>query len=464
MLGSGGVAIGLPFLEYFGGTASAAPGDGPKRLLVFYNSQGTILDEWRPSGTGANFELSTILQPLSQLNPATGEPFQNDIVVCSGLDNEVTQLNYVSSGHFSASRALLTCQPLTVNLNEDGSLIPEAERPFNEEYTFHAAGPSIEQVIAQRMAAPTAFSSADFLIGTRQEANYNQAFYAGADDPIQGQERPSDAFDRLFGEFDVEQPTALQRIRSARGSVLDAVGDSFSSLNGRLGGEDRQRLEAHAEKIRTLENRISGGDPLAACVPPESVDPAGFDPANDAFDHIIAPQMIDLAVMALACDLTRVSTIQFARWSGTTFPWLGVDIPGPFAGWHGMVHDGAQTASRPHMITAYRWYTEMFTYLLDAMASVPEGDGTMLDNSLVLWVNEFGDGSSHQTADLPIVMAGGLGGCVQTGQHLQFEQRTMNDLCTTVLQLFGYQDECFGYDTVINGRPTCTGPLPGIIA
>ena len=466
--GAGGVAVGLPLLESLSGTAIARPdGGGPRRIISFYHPQGMIMNAWRPSTTGAGFDLPEILEPLSAVNPATGNPLRDDILVISGLDNPITNLNNNAGGHFSGSRTLFTSMPLADNLAPDGTLLPEAQHVMNEDYTHEAGGPSIEQVVASRVGADTMYRSVDFAIGNREFARHMQAFYGGSDDPIEPEDDPTAAFDRLFADLDVDDPTPLQRIRAARGSVLDTVGESFTQLQARVGAADRQRLEEHLDRVRQLEMQVGGGIALPACGTPEIGGFGVYDPTSnsDAGSDVVAPQMIDMAVMALACDLTRTATIQFSMWHDPRFEWLGANIPGQWEGWHGMIHEGRETADgRPAMIAAMRWYTEMFAHLLQQLASVPEGDGTMLDNTLVVWMSEFGDGQAHATNDLPVILAGSACGRVNTGLHIDHTGRTTGDLHTTILHAFGGDDPTFGYVGETWSGPTVSGPLDGVLA
>ncbi len=460
--------LGLPMLEMFcPGMASAGPaGPGPRRMISFFHPQGMIMDAWRPTGVGRDYGLSEILQPLSAINPATGNPLQEDVVVISGLHNRAVQLNAHAGGHRSAASSLFTCQPLTANVAPDGTLLPEDQQTDNENHTEHAAGPSIEQVVAQRVGADTPYRSLDLSIGSRQEVTYNQAFYAGQDDPVGPEDHPQQVFDRLFSDLDVQDPTPLSRLRAARGSVLDTVSESFNQLHNRLGAADRQRLEAHADKIRQLETQLGGGIPLPSCDTPTLGPLGGYDPASnsDLGSDVVAPQMIDLAVMALACDLTRVASIQFAIGHSPQFEWLGQNIPGNFTGWHEMIHIGRDTPDgRPAMIAAMRWYTEMFVYLLQQLASIPEGDGTMLDNTLVLWLSEFGDGDGHNSRNLPAIIGGNVCGQIDSGQHLDHTDRSIGDLNTTILHAMGYDDPTFGFVHDVWDGPTVSGPLPGVL-
>lgn len=456
--GAGGLTVGLPLLELGSGSALAQSTPVfPKRFIVFMHPQGMIMDAWRPTGSGTNFTLSEILTPLA--------PHQSNLVVLNGLDNAIRALNQLSNGHNSSARTLLTCMPFMANMNPDGSVKPRGEQVDNG----NAAGPSIDQVIASRVGVTTQLRSLDLGIGGSRVGE-NQLFFAGPDDPVTLDGDPRNVWNRLFANYTPPSsgggptpppPTPLERLQAKRGSVLDAVYASFQQVRGRVGATDRERLDAHAEKIREIESRLQTTpmpppQQTSACaVPTLGQQPAGYD-ASFLYDHYNGPNMIDQLVMAMACDMTRVGTLQFTMYHRPTFPWLGEPIPGTWLNWHAMIHEARNTSSRPTMIRAMQWYTEMFAYLLQAMKNVPEGAGTMLDNSLVLWVSDFGEGAIHRTTDLPIVLAGGLAGALQTGRFLDFQGRTTGDLFTSILNMFGYPDTSFGLPGY------STGPLPGL--
>jgi hypothetical protein len=447
--GAGGVMVGLPYLDFFAGRARAQSA-APMRLVVMMHGQGMLMDRWTPSSTGAGFTLTETLQPLAA--------HRDKLLVLSGIDNAVRNELQEGNGHNTAGRSLMTCWGFAGSTNADGTIKPAGEQVENGP----SFGPSVEQVLAERLAGSTRFNRFDVAIGGNGVGE-NQLFWAENQVPIQAEADPVAAYARLTNEIAPSAATAqsfADRLRSRRTSVLDSVLGSFDRLSSQVGADDRARLEAHATQLRALENRLVVG-PSAGCMPQAPQLPAGYDFERAGDDYLSATAQIDNLVLALSCDLARVGTVQFTDYHGPTFPWLDVDVPGPWANWHEMIHSGMEdAASRATMIKVQQWYASQFAYLLDRMDAVVEADGnTLLDNSLVMWITEFGDASSHSTGNLPIVLAGGLGGRVQMGRHLNFNNRTTGDLFTTFLQLFGYDDSSFGMLRRANGNPLVTGAI-----
>lgn len=458
--GAGGVAVGLPFLPSLSGRARANCDAGVRRLVVIHQQQGMIMEEWRPSGVGSSFELSPILAPLAA--------HQEDIVVVSGLDNPVPEMTDNQGGHNGANKSILTGMPLSENMTEEGDFAPL--ETLDVEYGA-AGGPSIDQVIARRLGAATAYESLGLAIGGTQQLTTAGAFYAERDDWLGMDADPRAVFDRLFSDLEAPpDPTAAQRLRAARGSVLDSVAGQYSSVASRASSADRIALEAHATRIRELELRLgSGGGAGVGCSQPQYSFPSNYDPNHSNFDDVSGRAQIDNAVMALACDLTRVTSLQFAESSDNRFPWLSQEFAYSqhgFTTWHeafhiqpeGTVSGRDHEVVRPAMIEAMQWYAQMFAYLVQRLAETPDGDGSLLDSTLVLWTCEFGDGRAHWSNDVPVVLAGNLCGVVETGRHLDYTGRSTNDLLVSVLNAFGYDDQSFGWPGL------SSGPLPGLVS
>ncbi len=455
--GAGGLAVGLPFLPSISETARAGGGDSPQRLILLFQPQGMIMDEWHPTGTGSNFELSPILSGLA--------PIREHVNIISGLDNRVPMMAPFQYGHPGASKAIWTGMPMGFSLTPDGQINDSVPEPENV-WSMGAGGPSVDQVIAQRMAAPTPYASLGLSIGTTSYLEAAASYHSGFEEMVGLEPDPRIAYDRLFEGFDPGTPSALQRLRAARGSVLDAVAESYASTTARASALDRERLEAHAEKIRELELRFSNGAGGGqGCALPQFSLPGNYDPEHSDFDDVGSIAQIENAVMALACDMTRVVSIQYTHGHDNRFPWLG--HPFPFElwdGWHGIFHitPGGPTGRedpvvRAAMIDAMQWYANNFVHLVQRLAETPDGDGTLLDSTLVVWACELGDGDGHGSNNIPIVTAGNMCGTIETGRHLQFPGRSTNDLLVSILNAFGHEDTSFGL------AEACDGALPGFV-
>lgn len=452
--GAGGIGIGLPMLPSLMRSAKADCSLGIKRLIVMHQPQGMIMEEWHPTGTGSDFELSPILSPL--------EPIKDDIVVVSGLDSQVNGLFPNQSGHFGANKSLWTGMPCSPNLDGDGNPLPEAQRPGLIDHPDFAGGPSLDQVIATRLRAPTPYRSLGLTIGQSYDYEVYAAFHAARDEPLSMEGDPRATFERLFADFEPGEPSPMQRLRAARGSVLDSVADSYEAVAGRASARDRQRLEAHAAKIRELELRLGnapgGGQ---GCALPEFSLPEDYDPNNGDQLDLGAIAQVENAVMALACDMTRVVSIQHI--GGDRYPWLGHPLPFHFEGYHGIFHIDPPNSGRDipeiraAMLDVMRWYADTFRHLVQRLAETPDGNGSLLDSTLVVWTSEFGDGQGHATNDIPVVMAGNLCGALQTGRHVEHYGRSTNDLLVSILNAFDFEDESFGLPDV------CDGALPGLV-
>jgi len=447
LLSRGGAMVALPFLSQFAARrAHAARPIRPKRLVVVHSHQGMVLNQWMPTGSGTSFTLSPILQPLS--------PFQDQLVVISGLDNAIPSFNSSGNGHQNADSSVLTCQPFQTQ--GAATLVPN--------------GPSVEHVLAQRISHTRPFLRLDFGIG---QGNWDgqepsAVMWAGAGDPVTCTTDPARMLTAVFGTGGGSED-ALARLRARRGSVLDLVKQNFSHLRRQLDADDRARLDAHSDKIRELEQRV-----LAApntCARPVLSPPGGYDHVFD--DDVSAPLQIELLVQALACGQTNVATLSFMSGHDPTFPWLNVNggpvVPtGRYDNWHAMIHEGRE---EPGLVTGFTWYASQVAALLQRMAVVLDQDGdNLLESSLVLWTTEFGNGAGHNTYKLPIVLAGHLGQGIPMGRHLDFmvgttednwtsSDNTTNQLFVSLLRAFGGTDTNFGHTHV--SLPD--GPLPGLL-
>ncbi|HVR02788.1 MAG TPA: DUF1552 domain-containing protein [Polyangia bacterium] len=444
--GAGGIAIGLPFLEIMSppGRARAAASAAPKRYINFFSPNGTIYPAWLPTaGTSpSSFTLSRILAPLA--------PNQKDIVVLDGMTN-VAAKNGPGDDHMRGMGSMLTGIELVPGSTVGGSGTPAGL----------AGGISVDQAIANQIGKTTKFKSLELGVQTGSAGTvWGYTSYTAASQPLPPNNDPVAVFTRVFSDSQIGpvDNSAMLRLIAERKSVLDAVIANYAQLGPKLGAFDKSKLDAHLANVRDLETRLSAvGVTGAGCMKPAM--PAGNFKGNASFPAVGKAQM-DLLVMAMACDLTRVGTIQWEMSVGQAqFTWVDPTIN---RGHHDMSHDGDSNADTMEKLTKINlWYAQQFNYLLTALAAVPEptanGMGTMLDNTVVVWCNELSKGNAHSHAPQPFVLAGGAGGALQTGRFMQFASSTPhNNLLVSLINMMG------GTATTFGNPMYCTGPLSGL--
>jgi hypothetical protein len=449
--GAGSVAISLPLLEIMGcssrtgrsidvggtGEARAAATGFPARLVVMFSANGTIGERWRPSGGELDFVLSPILAPLA--------PHREQLLILDGLDL-LSARHGPGDAHQKGMGQLLSgieLQPGTQFVGNGGEL------------AGWGGGITIDQLIAGAIGASTKFKSLELAVQPFAATVWSRLSYAGPGQPIPPEDDPAKAFTRLFGELGAD-PFGLERQRFLRHSILDAVGDDYARLATRVGQEDRIKIDAHLAAIRDIEARLDTGGQLggACAVPPV---PGALDlNANDSYPAIGKLQT-DLLVMALTCDLTRVASLQWSTSvSNRVFTWLASPAS---EGHHDLSHRGDSDVAAIDFLTAINtWYAQRLADLCTAMKAVPEGDGTLLDHTTILWCNELGRGNNHSLDDAPFVLAGGACGALRTGRYLRYDgDRPHNDLLVSLAQTMGLTDV-----TTFGNPAYCTGPLPDL--
>lgn len=446
--GTGSFALGLPFLDAMGGCSRgpdpltskhAQNAEGfPKRFIVMFSANGTVRENWTPTATGGGgFELSTILAPL--------EAYKQNLVVIDGVDM-LSANNGPGDGHQRGMGHMLTgTELLDGDLFVGGGDVPPT--------SGWAGGISIDQAIANHIGESTRFKSLEFGVQVGGGTVWSRMSYLGADQPVPPEDSPYAAFDRIFGDLG-DDPLGAQKLAAKRGAILNSVMDDYRSLNSKLGAEDRQRLDNHLASVTDIASRLDNTGSLGgACVKPNLGDPLNIY-ANDNYPAIGKLQM-DLMAMSMACDLTRVASIQWHRSvSGRVFNWLGIPD-----GHHSLSHFGDSDATALGKLTQINtWYAEQLAYLMGRLAEIPEGDGTLLDNTCILWCNELGRGNNHTRMNVPLVLAGGAGGAIQTGRFLPFDGNVPhNNLHVSLLNAYGAQTGTFGNPNY------CTGPLTGLL-
>ncbi|MCA9669577.1 MAG: DUF1552 domain-containing protein [Myxococcales bacterium] len=426
-------AAGLPFVPLLReGTARAAT--FPKRLVIVFTANGTIPSAWTPTGSpgsGSAWALNTILKPLS--------PFKSKLNVLEGVDQE-SAYHGPGDGHQKGMGHLLTGTELLAGSQFQGG---------DGGTVGWGGGISIDQHIANKVGASTKFKSLEFGVQVKSADIWSRMSYTGSNKPVPPEEDPYQAFDRLFGTFS-KDVNEIQRLRTQRKSVLDAVKSEFTALQAKLGTVDRQKLESHLAGVRAVEKLLDGSTSLpAACQVPTLGNK--IDIKSNSNYLTVGKLFMDLTAMSLACNLTQVITLQWSRAVSniSTQAWTGVS-----EGHHSLSHEGDSNGDAENkLIKINTWYAEQFAYLLNKLDSIPEGNGTVLDNTVVVWGNELGKGNSHTRRDIPFVLAGSCGGYFQTDRFLKYDKDPHNNLLVSLANAMGDPISTFGNPNY------CTGPL-----
>ncbi len=450
--GASGAALALPMLESVGCAPSGEPVRAvaakkeqpltfPKRIVFFYTPNGNLV--LPPS---MNDFAGSHLEPLV--------PFREKMVLIKGLD--LLANNFGPGEPHQQGMAMLTGRHLNSGsqIGGDGSL------------SGWAAGQSVDQAIGTEIGKGTRFKTLNVGVQSTQYGGTEVRTvlsYAGNDQPIANETSPYALYNQLFSQLGADL-TSINRDRNRRHSVLSFVKSRFSALTPRLSAADRQKLEQHLDAVNEIDTRLDNpsGIPGGFCSQPNVGAPLNLtDPANYG---AIGTLQMDLVSMALACDLTRVVTLQ---WSASTnnrpYPFLKYDDG---SGLKPIADDehilGHQPDTDVHawgkLAVIRRWYMSQLAYLMGKLAAVKEGGGTMLDNTVIVWCSEITAGNTHSHLDAPFMLCGGAGGAWATNRMLQFVGDVPhNNLLVSLMNGMGVPATTFG------DPEHCTGPLAGLV-
>ena len=399
----------------------------PKRLVIVFSANGTIHPQWLPSGSGSSITLSPILAPLAA--------YQKKLLILDGIVVKSAS-NGPGDDHMKGMGHMLTGTELLSGSTQGGAGTPAG----------FAGGISIDQRIVADVGSLTRFPSLEFGVMVQNADVWSRMIYAGANQPLPPMEDPQAAYTRIFAGASTSTAQAALLLKR-RQSVLDFANATLGTLTPHLSSDDASRIAQHQDSIRQIEKQLVANG--AACTPPAMGTALDLNDVNNY--PAIAQMQMDLLVAALACDQTRVASLQFSHSvSDIPMPWLNIGT-----GHHTLSHtDDTDTVSQGELVQINTWYAKQFAYLIGKMDAVVESDGTtMLDNSIVLWVNELAKGNIHSHAPLPVVIAGGAGGALNTGRLLSFNNQPHNNLLVTIANLMGTNITTFGNPAY------CTGAL-----
>jgi len=417
-----GVALALPLLESMIPAATLlgqTPARPRTRFGAIYFPHGAIMPQWTPGQDGAGFELTPILQPL--------EPFYDQINVISDLRHANAYGSGATANHNRSAAAYLS-----------GAFAEVGAQP--------KLGITVDQIAAQQIGQDTPLPSIELSIeepslncGDGLSCSYRDTIsWQGPHAPLPMENNPQVVFERLFGDGNTAEQRKARRAQSI--SLLDSIVGEAAALQRKLPAADRTRLDQYLTDVREIERRVQkAGEQLSDDLPVPAA-PTGVP--RDVEEHI--KLMYDLQVLAWQAEITRVSTFLMSKeLSGATYPKSGVRDA-----FHTLSHHSNVKENIERFAQLNRYHVGLFAYFLEKLRSTPDGDGTLLDHSLVLYGSGMSDGNQHNHTDLPIVLAGGASGRLKGGRHLRHPKNTpMANLLVSLLDKLGVQVEKLGDST-----------------
>jgi hypothetical protein len=430
-----GVTLALPLLDSMvpAQTPLAKTAATPKtRFTGIFVPHGMAPGYWVPAKEGTGFEFPMIMSPL--------EPFRDRTVILSGLYSKSAEPppGVTGADHWVAAAYLC------------------ADKPKKTAGADIYDGTTIDQIIAQKIGQETLLPSLQVGIedpganssncGEGYSCAYtNSISWQSPTKPLPMEINPQVIFERLFGDGGTAEERAARRQQDR--SILDSVTQSLTRFKLDIGAGDKARLDEYLEDIREIERRLQIAA-KASTVAPSSTVPQGLP---ESFDEHIKLQF-DLQALAFQGDITRVSTLLYARdLTGRTYPASGTNMS---------FHGGSHHAEDPKRIADYaklnRYHVQMLAYFAQKLQSIPDGDGTLLDHSVVLYGSNMGNSNQHLHYDVPHVLLGGASGQLKGGRHLAYASRTVptGNLLLSLLHLFGVHQDSLG---------DSTGPLTGLV-
>ena len=431
-----GATIALPVLDAmvpaFSVTAQTAA-QAKCRMGFVYVPNGVAMNDavnyWTPKGAGAAFEFSPILTPLA--------PYRDRLTIVSGLAQK--QGESLGDGNGEHSRACATwlngvhprkTEGADIHLSTTADQIAAAQ--FGKETVL----PSMELIS----------SEIDLVLGGQCEAGYSCAYmntvsWQSPTTPLPNENNPSVVFERLFGEGGTPEER-IDRMKRKR-SLLDRVNQDLARLERSLGPGDRTRVSEYLDAVREVERRIQTAEEQNAAAPlPVLERPVGIPSRFD--EHL--KLLFDLQWLAFQSDLTRVFTLMYGReLNSRPYPEIGISEPH-----HGLSHHGDKPAQLEKYARLNTWHAQLFAYFLEKLRSTPDGDGNLLDHSILLYGGAMSNPNVHLHVNLPLVVAGGGAGRLKGGRHLAFtpgDNIPMTNLLVSLLDKAGVRVDKLGDST-----------------
>ncbi len=423
-----GVGLSLPLLDAMVPALTASQKTAAKpvrRLGVVYHPNGVVYENWLPTGSGSTFEFSRVLSPF--------EAFRDRVVVVTGLaDRQAEALGDGGGDHSRASGSYLT----GVHVKKSDSMVLN--------------GVSMDQLAAKAFERETQLSSLQLTVDNNNlvgscDTGYSCAYsntlsWLTPTLPLISENDPRVVFERLFGSSDSTDPNVrMARLRQDR-SILDSVTARVKQLQLKLGPDDNRKVSDYLESLRDVERRIQKAEEQSSRELPEVDRPVGIP---DSFDEHVE-LLYDLQALAFQCDLTRVITFMYGReQSARTYPQIGIADPH-----HQLTHHQNDPEKLEKCTKIQVHHVTLFTKYLEKLRSIPDGEGTLLDNSVILFGAGLSNSDRHTHSPLPTVVVGGGAGTIKGGRHLIYPDQTpLTNLHVTLLDKIGVPVDRFGDST-----------------
>jgi Protein of unknown function (DUF1552) len=420
-----GATVALPFLDgmipaFAAGNAAA----GARRLGVVYVPNGVIMDKWTPAAQGSAFEWTPSLEPLAR--------FREQVLILSGLNDKpaVPLPNEGAGDHARAASTFLT--GVHVKKTEGADI---------------QAGVSMDQIAARELGKETQLASLEMTLEYTEmlgacDAGYSCAYsntvaWRGPNTPLPMEVDPRALFERLFGDGDsTDRAARLTRIQEDR-SILDSLAGDVARLGRGLGQRDRSKLSEYLEAIRDVERRIHRAEEQSARELPVVERPAGVPATFEEHSRL----MFDLLALAYQADLTRVATFMMGHEvSSRAYPEIGV----PDAH-HPISHHQGDTEKISKCAKVNAFHMQTFARFVEKLQATPDGDGSLLDHTILMYGSGMSDGNLHSHLNLPLLLVGGGAGRLKGGRHVRYAADTpLANLHLTVLDKLGVRMDSFG--------------------
>src|SRR5213078_2196672 len=399
-----GATIALPFLDAMVPSARAA-GKPVNRFMAFYVPNGMAMEYWTPKGEGANFELSPLLQPMA--------PYRNQMLVLSGLRASWNYIHAGASGSFLTGTA--RGGKTEVEIIADVSMDQLLARHFSGETQV----PSLEL----SMDAP---ANAGACTGILSCVYTHTLSWRGPTQPLPMEWNPRAVFETLFGDAGSTDRSAREARLRQHKSILDSVTEKLASLKKELGPQDQVKVDDYTEAIRDVERRVQRAEEQRDVEIPTLEQPQGAPPVFE--DHLAL--MLDLQLLAFQSDLTRVISFMIGKeQSARPYPQIGV----PEAH-HPLSHHNNIPELIAHMSKINRYHTQLFSQYLAKLRATPDGDGSLLDHTTILYGSGISNSNRHSGDNLPLLVVGGGAGRLTGGRHLAYTDKpTMANLLVTLM-------------------------------